>query len=115
MRKNRITCLNRAKGLWKNVLTWIVSLSMILSLSTAMFPVTVMAATQTDAKKYMDSCLGRQISSRRGNQCVELFNQYLEVVFGRTPPGLACAYEIYDRSYPGWEKIPASNIKEYRV
>ena len=113
--RNKITCRNRAEGLWKKVFSWIISLSMILSLSTAMFPVTVMAATQTDAKKYMDGCLGRQVSSSRGNQCVELFNQYLEAVFGRTPPRLTYAYEIYDRSYPGWEKIPASGIKEYRL
>ena len=115
MKRNKKTGRFRAEGMWRNVLIWVLSLSFVLSLTIAMYPVTAMAATQADAKQYMDNCIGKQISSSRGNQCVELFNQYLEKVFKRTPPSLTYAYEIYDRSYSGWQKIPASSITEYKV
>ena len=115
MKRNKKTGRFRAEGMWRNVLIWVLSLSFVLSLTIVMSPVTAMAATQADAKQYMDNCIGKQISSSRGNQCVELFNQYLEKVFKRTPPSLTYAYEIYDRSYSGWQKIPASSITEYKV
>ena len=112
---NKTKGKNIVKGMWKKTVAWILMLNMVLSLAVVMFPVTAMAATQTSAKRYMDNNMGRQISSSRGNQCVELYNQYLEKVFGRRPPSFSYAYQIYDKDHPGWQKIPASQIKEYRV
>lgn len=103
-------CRGRTGGSFKKAIACILAMGMTLSLMLGMFPVTAMAATQADAKRYMDNNMGKQISSSRGSQCVELFNQYLEKVFGRTPPSVWNAYEIYDRTYSGWTKIPASQI-----
>ena len=97
------------------IAAWFLALCLVIPLTAAVTPVTAMAATQQDAVRWMNSCRGKNIYSNRGNQCVELFNQYLEKVFGRKPPSLWSAYEIYDRDYPGWTKIPASQITNYKV
>ena len=72
--------------------------------------------TREDAFVFMKNCRHIQVSSSRGNQCVELYNQYLEKVFGEKPYLVKYAYQIYDQSFPsGWTKIPAGSIKEYKV
>ncbi len=74
------------------------------------------AVTRDTATAFMDKCLHKQVSSSRGNQCVELYNQYLEQVFGVNPYLVTYAYQIYDQSFPsGWTKIPAGSIKEYKI
>ena len=100
--------------MWRKVLSWILMMSMTISLTAALFPVTAMAATQSSAKSFMDKNKGIQIHNR-GSECVALYNQYLYKVFGKTAPNVNYAYQIYDRNHWGWEKIPASRIKEYKV
>ena len=112
---NKAIGKNSIKGIWKKALSWILMMSMTISLTAAFVPVTAMAATQTTAKAFMDNNKGKQLHSRRGNQCVELYNQYIETVFRKTPPSVRYAYQIYDRTHWEWQKIPASRIKEYKV
>ena len=75
------------------------------------------AVTRETAMAFMNKCLHKQASKiGRGSECVELYNQYLEQVFGINPPSLSYAYQIYDKNYPaGWTKIPAGSINGYKV
>ena len=111
---NKAIGKNSIKGVWKKALSWILMMSMTISLTAALFPVTAMAATQSSAKSFMDKNKGIQIHNG-GSECVALYNQYLYKVFGKTAPSVNYAYQIYDRNHWGWERIPASRIKEYKV
>ena len=101
----------------KRIVSWILTMVLTISAAGVIAPVAASAATTTaTATSFMNKALGRQLSSSRGNQCVELYNQYLEQVFNVRPSGFTYAYQIYDQKYPsGWQKIPASSIKGYQV
>ena len=110
----KTTAPNSVKRMWRKVLSWILMMSMTISLTAALFPVTAMAATQSSAKSFMDKNKGIQIHNR-GSECVALYNQYLYKVFGKTAPNVNYAYQIYDRNHWGWEKIRTFTPEEYRI
>ena len=101
----------------------LLSLALALCVLCTMFVgimVPASAATQSGAKAWMDSWKGKQVTNY-GGQCVALFDQYLIDVFGKKiDPYLlgvyGCAYDLYEKDYPGWSKIPANQINgDYRV
>ena len=81
---NKAIGKNSIKGVWKKALSWILMMSMTISLTAAFVPVTAMAATQTTAKGFMDNTQRKTAAQPERNQCVELYNQYIETVFGKT-------------------------------
>ena len=115
---NKKTCQSKLVGILKKAGTLYLMLSMILSLSLAISPVEASAAakwpTRSDAKAFMDHNMGTRLSSSSGNQCVEVYNQYVINVCGQTPVSCYHAYEIYDKKQPqGWEKIGPNDINKH--
>ena len=110
-------CAITGRTMKYRIVSWILAMVLAVSMAGVTMPAAAFAATTTDtATSFMNRCLNKQVSSSRGNQCVELYNQYLEQVFGKKPAPVTYAYQIYDYSIPsGWSKIAAKNIKGYQV
>ena len=102
----------------RRVLSFILALCVLFAL-TASIIVPASAATQSGAKAWMDTRKGKT-AQLGGTQCVALFNQYLQDVFGIDYRGyhVDYAYQIYSCNFPTsmFSKIPANQINgNYQV
>lgn len=92
--------------------------ALMISLVFTQIAIPAKAATLSNATAWMDKIVkaGKTINNR-GTQCVAVFNEYLEAVFGipstKNYTGVDYAYQIYDKNPPsGFERIPgAGNYK----
>ena len=99
----------------------IISLVMTVSLLLALLPVFALhagAATVDDVTAFRNKWNGKKISGDYGSQCVALFDEYIQSVFGVNwrPYAVGNAYELYNKDYSslGWSKYPAGSYS-YQV
>ncbi len=98
----------------KRILSLLLTMALLLVLMPA-FTMEADAAAISDVAVFKNKWNGKKISGKYGSECVALFDEYIQSVFGVNweTYGVGNAYQLYDKDYSslGWTKHAPGNYQ----